>query len=88
MGGNPSSMNFNTVTIGTACANVYEGNKLDLTCQGGRTLSQIRFASFGDPQGICGSFAKGCCEANNDILSLVGKVLSLSQHTFAFLLSF
>ncbi|XP_057983261.1 beta-galactosidase 7-like [Malania oleifera] len=64
-GGNPSSVNFRTVTVGTACANAYEGNTVELSCQGGKTISEIKFASFGDPQGACGSFKKGSCEAAN-----------------------
>ncbi|KAK9937830.1 hypothetical protein M0R45_014598 [Rubus argutus] len=37
---------------------------LALSCQGGRVLSNVRFSSFGDPQGTCGgSFMKGECES-------------------------
>ncbi|TYG91058.1 hypothetical protein ES288_A12G232800v1 [Gossypium darwinii] len=43
-----------------------EGNTLELSCQGGQT-SQIKFASFGDPQGKCGSFQKGSCDADLSI---------------------
>ncbi|XP_077234649.1 beta-galactosidase 15-like [Tasmannia lanceolata] len=64
VGGNPTQVTFQTVTVGTACANVYEGSALELSCQGGRTISQIQFASYGNPQGTCGSFQKGTCEAN------------------------
>ncbi|KAF8396486.1 hypothetical protein HHK36_018109 [Tetracentron sinense] len=72
MGGNPSLVNFQTVTVGSACGNSYEGSTLELSCQGGRTISEIRFASFGDPQGTCGSFEKGTCEADNS-LSIIQK---------------
>ncbi|KAF8403186.1 hypothetical protein HHK36_011283 [Tetracentron sinense] len=66
MGGNPSLVNFQTVIVGIACGNAYEGNTLELSCQGG-TISEIRFASFGDPQGTCGSFGKGSCESENSL---------------------
>ncbi|KAL5705655.1 hypothetical protein ACHQM5_023930 [Ranunculus cassubicifolius] len=50
IGGNPTQVNFQTVTVGKACGNVLEGNTLELSCQGGRRISAIEFASFGDPQ--------------------------------------
>lgn len=71
-GGNPSLVNFQTVTVGTACGNVFENNVVELSCQG-RPISGIKFASFGDSQGTCGSFRKGTCDANNDILPVVQK---------------
>ncbi|KAI3996224.1 hypothetical protein MKX01_026692 [Papaver californicum] len=65
-GGNPSEVNFQTIKVGSICANAYEGRSLDLTCHGnGRTISAITFASFGDPQGSCGSFEKGICDSEN-----------------------
>ncbi|XXG56250.1 hypothetical protein AAC387_Pa03g3719 [Persea americana] len=59
MGGNPLQVNFQTVTVGTLCANVNEGSTIELACQSGRSISQIQFASYGDPQGSCKSFKKG-----------------------------
>ncbi|KAK9937828.1 hypothetical protein M0R45_014596 [Rubus argutus] len=68
-GGNPSNVKFQTVTVAKACANAYEGNVLHLSCQGGRVLSNVRFSSFGDPQGTCGgSFMKGECESPTALL--------------------
>lgn len=52
-GGNPSNVKFQTVTVAKACANADEGKVLHLSCQGGRVLSNVRFSSFGDPQGTC-----------------------------------
>ncbi|KAK9275963.1 hypothetical protein L1049_023238 [Liquidambar formosana] len=69
-GGNPSLVNFQTVTVGTVCGNAYEKNTLELACQG-RPISAIKFASFGDPQGTCGSFGKGSCEGKKDALSII-----------------
>ncbi|KAJ4955330.1 hypothetical protein NE237_012113 [Protea cynaroides] len=65
IGGNPSLVNFQTITIGSAWGNVVEGRTLELSCQGNRTISKIRFASFGDVQGTSGAFKKGTCEASN-----------------------
>ena len=69
-GGNPSLVNFQTVTIGTACGKAYEHHVLELSCQN-RQISDIKFAGFGDPQGSCGSFRKGSCEGEKDALEIV-----------------
>ncbi|CAK9143003.1 unnamed protein product [Ilex paraguariensis] len=66
-GGNPSNVNVQTVTVGKAYGNAYEGNNLELSCQGGRVISEIKFASFGDPKGTYGSFEKGSCESPNSL---------------------
>ncbi|XP_038688653.1 beta-galactosidase 7-like [Tripterygium wilfordii] len=89
LGGNPSYVNFQTVTVGTACGNAYENKTLELSCQN-RPISGIKFASFGNPQGVCGSFVKGDCEGSNDALSItqnlcVGKEgcsIEVSESTF------
>jgi hypothetical protein len=73
-GGDPSSVNFQTTAIGAACVNAEEKKKIELSCQG-RPISAIKFASFGNPLGTCGSFSKGTCEASNDALSIVQKVI-------------
>ncbi|XP_054819914.1 beta-galactosidase 15-like [Prosopis cineraria] len=89
MGGNPSYVNFRTVSVGTACGNAYENHSLELSCQS-RSISAIKFASFGNPQGTCGSFYKGTCESNNDALSIIEKAcvgkqtcsIDISERTF------
>jgi hypothetical protein len=65
IGGNPQSVQFQTVTTGIICANVYEGAQLELSCENGQIISQIQFASFGNPEGQCGSFKKGSWEATD-----------------------
>ncbi|KAI3443528.1 hypothetical protein Pfo_000193 [Paulownia fortunei] len=87
-GGNPTLVNFQTVGVGSVCGSAYENKNMELSCQG-RTISAIKFASFGDPQGTCGSFQKGSCESKNDALSIaqacVGKetcLLSASESVF------
>lgn len=70
IGGTPSPVSFQTVTIGTLCGSAYEGNLLEMSCQTGHTISEIQFASFGDPQGTCGSFKKGSCEAANSLSAI------------------
>ncbi|KAM7464298.1 hypothetical protein LguiA_032419 [Lonicera macranthoides] len=72
-GGNPSSVKVETITVGKAYGNITEGNKLELLCHGhGQVISNITFASFGDPRGSFGSFEKGTCESPNT-LSVIRK---------------
>ncbi|MQL69305.1 hypothetical protein Taro_001585 [Colocasia esculenta] len=38
--------------------------KAHLWCSPGQKITSIKFASFGTPQGVCGSFAEGSCHAH------------------------
>ncbi|KAJ4821769.1 hypothetical protein Tsubulata_035972 [Turnera subulata] len=88
-GGNPSGVNFQTVSVGSACANTNENHVLELSCHS-KPISAIKFASYGDPKGTCGAFQKGTCEGANDALSIlqnacVGKetcTIDVSEKTF------
>ncbi|XVE53944.1 hypothetical protein DITRI_Ditri03aG0042900 [Diplodiscus trichospermus] len=71
-GGNPLAVQFQTVEIGSACVNAYEGKKVELSCHN-RPISRVEFASFGNPQGVCGSFKKSECESEVDAVSLLEK---------------
>ncbi|KAB2616021.1 beta-galactosidase 15-like [Pyrus ussuriensis x Pyrus communis] len=63
-GGEPNNVKFQTVTIGKVCATAHQGGgTLELSCQGGRILSNLRFVNFGDPEGTCGSFSRGICKS-------------------------
>uniref|UniRef100_A0A6N2MA49 Beta-galactosidase n=1 Tax=Salix viminalis TaxID=40686 RepID=A0A6N2MA49_SALVM len=63
--------------------------KIELSCQG-RQISAVKFASFGNPQGSCGSFVKGYCEGSKDASSVVEKAcvgqesctIDVSEDTF------
>nr|GLL35122.1 beta-galactosidase-like [Ipomoea trifida] len=37
--------------------------KAHLSCGPGQKISSIKFASFGSPEGVCGSFRQGSCHA-------------------------
>lgn len=52
LGVNPEFVNFQTVTVGTTCGSAYQNRTMELSCQG-RPISQIRFASSGNPSGTC-----------------------------------
>ncbi|PKI68929.1 hypothetical protein CRG98_010688, partial [Punica granatum] len=64
-GGTPLNVKFQTVSPVTICGNTYEGNALELSCQAGSLISEVRFLSFGNPKGSCGAYEKGTCEASN-----------------------
>ncbi|KAJ4717252.1 Beta-galactosidase [Melia azedarach] len=91
VGGAPWNVSFQVVTVGTVCGNAYEGNNLELHCQGDGRISEIQFASFGDPQGTCGSFKIGNYEATQSIAVVerlcIGRPscgVNVSQSTFGF----
>lgn len=46
---------------------VVDGPKTEsqLTCPGGKVIKSVAFASFGDPSGMCGTFAEGKCNSPN-----------------------
>nr|KYP43583.1 Beta-galactosidase [Cajanus cajan] len=75
-GGNPYEVKVATVTIANACAKAYEGHRLELACNENQVISEIKFASFGLPQGERGSFKKGRCESRQT-LSVVKRVINL-----------
>ncbi|XP_020585039.1 beta-galactosidase-like isoform X2 [Phalaenopsis equestris] len=76
-GGDPSKISLVKRTVRSICAEVMEGQltvnhwrnkqyskpKAHLSCPSGHKMSSIRFASFGTPQGICGSYEEGSCHA-------------------------
>lgn len=73
-GGHPNEVKFATVMVEKICANSYEGNVLELSCREEQVISKIKFASFGVPEGECGSFKKSQCESPN-ALSILSKVV-------------
>lgn len=83
-GGNPSLVNFQTVRVGTVCGNAYENKTMEISCPGG-SISSIRFASFGDVRGNCGSFSKGTCQVQTDVLLVVEKVYTNYSCNLSFL---
>uniref|UniRef100_M4DXF2 beta-galactosidase n=1 Tax=Brassica campestris TaxID=3711 RepID=M4DXF2_BRACM len=70
MGGNPSLVSFQTTRVGSVCANVYENKIIELSCDR-KPISAIKFASFGNPHGNCGSFEKGTCESSNNTVDII-----------------
>lgn len=82
-GGDPRNVSVHTVTVGQAIAHAYEGNSLNLSCNGGRVISDIKFASFGDPRKVYGTLRKGSCHSPKS-LSMVKKVSYLDFLLFMY----
>ncbi|KAF8049209.1 hypothetical protein N665_2276s0002 [Sinapis alba] len=70
MGGNPTLVRFQTTRVGSVCANVYEKNIIELSCDR-KPISAIKFASFGNPDGNCGTFERGTCESRNNTVDIL-----------------
>ncbi|KAH6828560.1 beta-galactosidase 7 [Perilla frutescens var. hirtella] len=69
-GGNPSWVNFRTDVVGSVCGSAYENRTMELWCEG-RPISSIKFATFGDPRGTCGSFREGTCNSKFDAMPII-----------------
>uniref|UniRef100_A0A0D3EQH4 Beta-galactosidase n=1 Tax=Oryza barthii TaxID=65489 RepID=A0A0D3EQH4_9ORYZ len=77
-GGDPTGISMVKRSIGSVCADVsewqpsmknwhtkdYEKAKVHLQCDNGQKITEIKFASFGTPQGSCGSYSEGGCHAH------------------------
>ncbi|XP_057431346.1 beta-galactosidase 15-like [Lotus japonicus] len=72
MGGNPFNVSIQTIALGPICGTTNLERTLELNCQGGKTISEIQFASYGDPQGNCGSFKKGGWESSDSMTVVEG----------------
>lgn len=51
----------------TICGTVGEGQTLTLTAPAGKVFVSVTFASYGTPNGSCGSFSTGACHASNSM---------------------
>jgi hypothetical protein len=69
---NGSNDNCGTVTLslqntGKICGTGNEGNNVTLTAPTGAVFTSIDFASYGTPNGSCGNFTIGNCNAGNSV---------------------
>jgi hypothetical protein len=76
MGGDPQQITVNTVSITRVCGHVNELSAsllhsqdnepaVDISCQEGKQISAIEFASYGNPVGDCTSYGIGSCHAGS-----------------------
>lgn len=73
-------------TNGTVLLN-HMAPEMYLHCDAGSTISSIKFASYGTPQGSCQNFSRGDCHAPNSysVLSQVCMTLTLLCHWLHFM---
>ncbi|KAK4756926.1 hypothetical protein SAY87_007053 [Trapa incisa] len=76
MGGDPTNISLVERNVGSVCADIFDGQpsltnwhtaakpKAHLWCPPGQKISEIKFASFGNPQGKCGKYSEGSCHAH------------------------
>uniref|UniRef100_A0A0D9WGT5 Beta-galactosidase n=1 Tax=Leersia perrieri TaxID=77586 RepID=A0A0D9WGT5_9ORYZ len=76
MGGDPLQITVNTMSVTRVCGSVNELSvpplqsrgkdpKVRIWCQGGKRISSIEFASYGNPVGDCRNFSIGSCHAES-----------------------
>ncbi|CAN6355088.1 unnamed protein product [Urochloa humidicola] len=76
MGGDPQQITVSTVSVTRVCGNVNELSApslqsqdeepaVNLSCQEGKQISAIEFASYGNPVGDCTNFGSGSCHAES-----------------------
>ncbi|KAJ1687875.1 hypothetical protein LUZ63_019265 [Rhynchospora breviuscula] len=65
-GGDPSGISLVKRSVGSVCAYVdaTPQAKVELSCDLGKKISQIKFASYGTPSGRCGGYSEGSCHAH------------------------
>jgi len=66
---------------GAACAVVPENNPLTLSCPSGQTIATVEFASYGTPEGSCGSFSTGSCDATESMSTVANACVGQSSCT-------
>ncbi len=49
------------------CATAGEESDLTLSCPSGKVINDVSFASYGTPEGSCGSFSKGSCDSSSSL---------------------
>jgi hypothetical protein len=76
----PSIENWEVESDGKS--EVLDMPKVSLHCEGGLSISEIKFASFGTPSGTCGSFQHGTCHAPST-QAVLEKVLILLFNFFS-----
>ncbi len=70
-----------SATTGTICATANENGILELTAPAGAIITAINFASYGTPNGTCGSFTLGSCNATNSKSIVEGYALGRNSFT-------
>ena len=78
-----NSLSFpNSGSIGTVCGiTLDEGQLMTLTAPAGHVFDKVLFASYGTPNGVCGSFTIGSCNAATSQTAAEGLLLGNNSVT-------
>lgn len=57
--------------------------EVHLSCEPSQNIANTTFASFGTPQGVCGSFSEGSCHAHNSYDALRNNCVEQQSCTVA-----
>jgi hypothetical protein len=77
-----NSLSFpNTGSIGTVCGFAGESGSFTLTAPAGHVFDKVLFASYGNPDGICGSFTLGSCNSATSQSVVEGLLLGNNSAT-------
>ncbi|KAF3324538.1 Beta-galactosidase 2 [Carex littledalei] len=65
-GGDPTSISLVKRSVGSICAYVDDTSQASvlLSCDLGKKVTEIKFASYGTPSGMCGGYSEGTCHAH------------------------
>jgi hypothetical protein len=65
-GGDPTGISLVKRSAGSVCAYVDETPQasVQLSCDLGKTITEIKFASYGTPSGMCNGYSEGACHAH------------------------
>lgn len=74
----PADISGATASLTTVCAVASENQTLSITAPPGTTFTSVDFASYGTPNGSCGSFTLGSCHATNSQSIVEGYLLNQS----------
>ncbi|MCH1612609.1 MAG: hypothetical protein L7S72_04860, partial [Flavobacteriales bacterium] len=75
------SVTLTRATSGTICATAPEGQPATLTAPAGAVFTSVVFASYGLPEGTCGSFTIGSCHSTTSQSVVEGLILGQNSVT-------
>ena len=75
------SVTLSGSTSGTICATAAEGQPATLTAPAGAVFTSVVFASYGLPEGTCGSFTIGSCHSTTSQSVVEGLILGQNSVT-------
>jgi hypothetical protein len=66
----------------TVCATAAENTNMTLQAPAGHVFTGVRFASYGNPTGSCGTFRVGTCNAPNSVAAVSNQIIGRNTAVF------